>query len=66
MYAIRSYYAKQMSDDEIKAAVDAVIAEIGAATLKDIGKVMTVLRERHPGAMDFAKASAITKAALAG
>lgn len=61
---IESFLPKQMSDVEIRAVVDAVIAEIGAAGLKDIGKVMAALRDRHPGSMDFAKASAITKAAL--
>jgi hypothetical protein len=61
---IEGFLPKQLSDDEIRTVVDAVIVEIGATSLKDIGKVMTVLRERHPGSMDFAKASAITKAAL--
>ncbi len=61
---IETFLPKQMSDAEIRAVVDAVIAETGASGLKDIGKVMTVLRERHPGSMDFAKASAITKVAL--
>ena len=61
---IESFLPKQMSDLEIRAVVDAVIAEIGATSLKDIGKVMAALRERHPGSMDFAKASAITKVAL--
>jgi uncharacterized protein len=61
---IETFLPKQMSDAEIRAVVDAVIAETGAAGLKDIGKVMTALRDRHPGSMDFAKASAITKAAL--
>lgn len=63
---IESFLPKQMSEAEIRAAVDAAIADLGAASLKDIGRVMTLLRERHPGAMDFAKASATVKAALAG
>lgn len=63
---IEGFLPKQMDEAEIKAAVDAAIAELGATTLKDIGRVMTLLRERHPGAMDFAKASAITKTTLAG
>lgn len=61
---IETFLPKQMSDAEIRAVVDAVIAELGAAGLKDIGKVMAALRDRHPGSMDFAKASAITKTAL--
>lgn len=63
---IEGFLPKQMSEAEIKAAVDAAVAELGAATLKDIGRVMALLRERHPGSMDFAKASAAIKAALAG
>lgn len=63
---IEGFLPKQMSEAEIKAAVEAAIAELGAATLKDIGRVMALLRERHPGEMDFAKASAAIKAALAG
>jgi uncharacterized protein len=61
---IERFLPKQMSADEMTAAVDAVIAELGAATLKDMGKVMGALKEQHPGAMDFGKASGLVKARL--
>ena len=61
---IEGFLPRQMSEDEVRAAVEATIAEVDAMVLKDIGKVMAVLRERYPGTMDFSKASAIAKAAL--
>lgn len=61
---IRSFMPKQMSADETKAAAGAVIAETGAAAMKDMGKVMAVLKERYAGQMDFAKASATVKELL--
>ena len=44
--------------------IAAAIAEIGAQGLRDMGKVMAVLKERHPGQMDFAKASGVVKELL--
>lgn len=61
---IEGFLPRQMGEDEIRAAVDATIAETGASALKDIGKVMALLRERYPGSMDFAKASACAKTLL--
>ncbi len=61
---IEGFLPKQMGDDEISAAVDAVVAEIGALGLKDMGRVMAALRERYPGTMDFGKASAAAKTRL--
>jgi hypothetical protein len=58
---IRSFMPLQMSPDETKAAVSGVIAEVGAASIKDMGKVMAALKERYAGQMDFAKASATVK-----
>ena len=63
---IRRFLPEQMDDDEIAAAVAAVIAETGAATLKDMGPTMAALRERYAGRMDFGKASAVLKQRLAG
>jgi uncharacterized protein YqeY len=63
---ISGYLPKQMTEDEAKAAIAAIVAETGAASIKDMGKVMAVLKERHAGKMDFAKASGLVKAALAG
>jgi len=61
---IQSYLPKQMSDDEIAAAIDAAVKETGAAGMKDMGKVIGVLRGKYAGQMDFAKASALVKAKL--
>ena len=63
---ITAYLPKQMSDAEIGAAIDAVIAETGAAGMKDMGKVIAVLRAKYAGQMDFGKASGLVKAALSG
>ena len=63
---ISAYLPKQMSDDEVKAAISAAIAETGAAGMKDMGKVIGVLRAKFAGQMDFGKASGLVKAALTG
>ena len=55
---------QQMGAEEAKAAIGAVIAETGASAMKDMGKVMAVLKERFAGQMDFAKASASVKELL--
>ncbi len=51
---IREFMPKQMDADEAKAAIAAVIAEVGAASVKDMGKVMSALKERYAGQMDSA------------
>jgi uncharacterized protein YqeY len=61
---IREYLPKQMDEGEAKAAIAAVIAEVGAASMKDMGKVMALLKERFAGKMDFSKASAAVKELL--
>ena len=61
---IREFMPKQMGADEAKAAIAAVIAETGAASIKDMGKVMSALKERYAGQMDFGKASGQVKDAL--
>lgn len=61
---IEDFLPRQMSEGEIEAAVQAVIAEIGAASVRDIGRVMGLLKTRHAGEMDFAKAGAVVKARL--
>jgi hypothetical protein len=58
---IEAYLPKQMSEDEAKTAIAAVIAETGAAGPKDMGKVMAALKAKYAGQMDFGKASALTK-----
>ena len=61
---IRSFMPKQMSADETRAAIAKVVAETGAASMKDMGKVMAALKERFAGQMDFAKAGAAVKETL--
>ena len=61
---IREFMPKQMSADESREAVKEAIAVTGAASMKDMGKVMATLKERHAGQMDFAKASAVVKELL--
>jgi len=61
---ISEYLPKQLDEAQVTAAAKAAIAETGATTLRDMGKVVTALKERYPGQMDFAKASAIVKALL--
>lgn len=63
---IAAFLPKQMSEDEVRAAAQAAIAETGAAGVKDMGKVIGLLKQRHSGQMDFAKASGIVKGLLAG
>ncbi|MCK9908386.1 GatB/YqeY domain-containing protein [Microbacteriaceae bacterium K1510] len=63
---ISAYLPKQMSDAEMAAAIDAAIAETGAAGMKDMGKVIGILRGKYAGQMDFGKASGVVKAKLAG
>jgi uncharacterized protein YqeY len=63
---IQAYLPKQMSDDDVKAAIAAVIAETGAASMKDMGKVVGALKAKYAGQMDFGKASGLVKAALSG
>jgi uncharacterized protein len=63
---ISAYLPKQMSEDEMKAAIEAAVAETGAAGMKDMGKVIAVLKGKFAGKMDFAKASGLVKGMLAG
>jgi uncharacterized protein YqeY len=62
---IAAYLPKQMSEAEAKAAVEAAIKDAGAAGMKDMGKVMALLKERHAGQLDVASASAMVKGLLA-
>jgi uncharacterized protein len=61
---IETYLPKQMDDASVTAAIAAAIAETGAASPKDMGKVMGILKAKHAGQMDFQKASAAVKAKL--
>ena len=61
---IRSFMPAQMDDGAVKEAAGKVIAELGASSIKDMGKVMAAMKERYAGQMDFAKASALVKERL--
>lgn len=61
---IEAYLPKQMDDASVTAAIAAAIAETGAASPKDMGKVMGILKAKYAGQMDFQKASAAVKAKL--
>ncbi len=61
---IEEFLPTQLSDDEIAAAVEAAIAEVGAASLKDMGKVMGALKGKYAGQMDFGKAGGLVKGKL--
>jgi hypothetical protein len=61
---IRSFMPRQMSPEESRAAIAAVITETGASSIKDMGKIMAALKERHAGQMDFGKASGTVKELL--
>jgi uncharacterized protein YqeY len=61
---IRGFLPKQMDEAAVKQAVADAIAETGAEGLRDMGRVMAVLKERFTGQMDFSKAGALVKASL--
>jgi uncharacterized protein YqeY len=61
---IREFMPRQMDEAEAKAAIAAVVAELGATSVKDMGKVMSALKERYAGQMDFGRASGQVKEAL--
>ena len=61
---ISGYLPKQMSEAEMTAAIEAAIKETGAASMKDMGKVIGALRSKYAGQMDMAKASSLVKAKL--
>src|SRR5215204_2823531 len=61
---IASFLPKQMDDAETRAAIEAAIADTGAASMKDMGKVVGALRAKYAGRMDFGKASGLVKEML--
>ncbi len=63
---IERFLPTQMSEEETGAAIDAIIAEIGASSIKDMGKVMAELKTKYAGQLDMAKAGGAVKAKLAG
>ena len=63
---IERFLPAQMSEDEAKAAIGAIIAEVGASSMKDMGKVMAEVKSRHASSIEPARASALVRALLAG
>ena len=61
---IESFLPAQMSEEEATAAIEAIVAETGAASVKDMGRVMAEVKARYAGKMDMARASALVKARL--
>jgi uncharacterized protein YqeY len=61
---IEGFLPRQMGEDEAKAAIDSIVAETGASSVKDMGRVMAALKEKHAGRMDMSKASGLVKARL--
>jgi uncharacterized protein len=61
---IEEFLPKQMSDEEIGALVDALVAETGAGSIKEMGRVMALVKARHAGQLDLSKASQMVKAKL--
>jgi hypothetical protein len=62
---IERFLPQAIGEDEMRAAIDAVVAELSASSIKDMGRVMAELKQRFAGQMDFGKASAIVKELLA-
>jgi len=63
---IERFLPKQMSEEEARAAVQAIIAETGAGSIKDMGRVMAEVKSRHAGSLEPARASALVKEMLRG
>ena len=63
---IERFLPQQMSEDETRAAIESIKAELGAGGMKDMGRVMAELKARHATTLDMSRASALVKAALAG
>jgi hypothetical protein len=61
---IESFLPRQMEEAEAGAAIDAIVTEVGAGSVKDMGRVMALVKERHAGLMDMSRASALVKARL--
>jgi uncharacterized protein YqeY len=61
---IERFLPQQMSDADATLAIDAIATELGATSVKDMGRVMAALKERHAGQLDMSKASALVKARL--
>ena len=63
---IERFLPAQLSEDDTRAAIEAIKVELGAAGMKDMGRVMAELKARHAASLDMSKASGLVKAALQG
>ncbi len=63
---IEHFLPRQMSDEEAKAAIAAIVAETGASSMKDMGRVMSLVKERHASSIEPARASGLVRELLAG
>ena len=61
---IERFLPAQMSDEQARAAIAAIIAETGAGSMKDMGRVMALVKERHASSIEPARASGLVRAAL--
>ena len=58
---IEEFLPRQLDDGEVIAAIDAAIAEVGAGSIRDMGKIMGALKSKYTGQIDFAKAGPMVK-----
>lgn len=61
---IRTFMPKQLSDQEVGEVIEGIISEIGADSIRDMGKVMAIVKEKYAGQMDMGKAGGIAKQKL--
>ena len=66
MFVLKNYLPKTLSEEELKAVIDALIVELGAQSMKDMGRVMKALGEKYPNQYDGKSASAYIKGKLQG
>jgi uncharacterized protein len=64
LVVIEEFLPQQMGEDDTRAAIEAIKAELGATSMKDMGKVVAALKARHGSQLDMGKASGLVKAAL--
>ena len=63
---IEGYLPRQLTPDEVKAAIDAVVVELEAGSIRDMGRVMNALKAKYTGQMDFGAVGPVVKARLSG
>jgi hypothetical protein len=61
---IEAFLPNQLDEGETRALIAAIVTETGAGSIKDMGRVIAVLKERHAASLDMSKASALVKEAL--